>query len=410
VVTIPYKPGVTDYAVPVVLFPVAEAPLTPGQPITVMSASGRNATLSIGGTQPVTVRYALMDARYAPGQGTSETGTDLLQSAAVMYLQNVGQGALPAGTEVTLGAGNTASVVGVEGAGEAYLMDLQAKWRKHEEAASANAAQSALRPSVGGFWTVANHTTRPACVRGQIAKADGGVCPGARVRLLGPEGVSSFDSAGVDGSFCGSVAQQDALVVAVGNSSRMVYANAPVRAGVQCGGAPADCQDLGRIVVSDADCATPASLAVARTVHGETCTNTLECVGLASCYSGFCVGEGYVRVSMTWGVASDFDLHVKLPGDRGEVSEGMREVTGVGRLDVEQCAKTCTGMRHIENIVLSGGATAGEYQVFVRNFGGAAAGPAEIEVFVGGVSRVKQTVAVPMAQDGNSEVVRFTLP
>jgi hypothetical protein len=421
VVTIPYKPGVTDYVVPVVLFPLVEKVLAAGQPrtIPVMGASGRDATLTIGGTEPVTLRYALMDARYAPGQGVTETGTDLLQSAAVMYLESVGQGALPPDTEITLGAGNTAPVVGAEGAGEAYLLDLQAKWRKRTEAASSNAAQSALRPTTGGFWTVANHTARPACVRGQVARPDGSACPGARVRLLGPEGVSSFDSAGTDGSFCGSVAQQEALVVVVGNTSHVVFANAPARPGAQCrpptvAASPAngDCQDLGKIVVdSDADCTTPPALAVATRQPGDACSSTLECVGLASCYSGFCVGEGYVRVSMTWAAASDFDLHVKLPGERGALSEGMREIPGAGRLDVEQCAKTCTGVKHIENIVLQAGpAAAGEYQAWVRNFGGAAAGPAEIEVFVGGVSRVKQTVTVPMAQDGNSEMVKFTLP
>jgi hypothetical protein len=114
---------------------------------------------------------------------------------------------------------------------------------------------------------------------------------------------------------------------------------------------------------------------------------------------------------MTWAARSDFDLHVKLPGDRGALSEHTREITGSGRLDVEQCAKQYTGDKHIENIVLQAGpATAGEYLAWVQNFGGAAGGPAEIEVFVGGVSRVKETVMVPAPLDGMSAAVKFTLP
>jgi hypothetical protein len=115
---------------------------------------------------------------------------------------------------------------------------------------------------------------------------------------------------------------------------------------------------------------------------------------------------------MTWAARSDFDLHVKLPGGRGTLSEGMREITGAGRLDIEQCAKQCVGEQHIENIVLQAGPAmaAGEYQAWVKNFGGAAGGTAEIEIFVAGVSRVKQTVTVPAVQDGISQVVTFTLP
>jgi hypothetical protein len=414
VVCVPYKGGVVDYSLPVVMFPIVERALAVGQPrsIPITGLTGRNATLVIGGTEPVTVRYALMDARYAPGLGVAGS-SDLMQSAAVMFIENVGQSQLPANTEVTLGAASTAAVVGAEGTGDAYVLDMQARWRKSTDAAGSNPTQAALRPPTSGFWTVANHTTRPTCVRGRVVKAGGGICAGARVRLLGPEGVSAFDSAGADGRFCGAAAQQEALVMAVGNTSRVAFAAAPPRPGVQCTEADAMtvCQDLGDLVVSDADCAAAPALAVATRLSGDACTSTLECTGLASCYQGFCVGEGYVRVTMTWAAGSDFDLHVKLPGDRGALSEGTREIAGLGRLDVEQCAKQCTGDKHVENIVLQAGANAvGQYQAWVRNFGGLAGGTADIEVFVGGQSRVKRTVTVPPAADATSEMVTFTLP
>jgi hypothetical protein len=266
-----------------------------------------------------------------------------------------------------------------------------------------------LTPSSGGFWAVANLTPRPACVRGKVLRQDRTACPGARVRLLGPEGVSSSDSTAADGSFCGGAAQQEAAIIAVGGSTRVVYVPASPRAGAHCGLADA-CVDIGEVIVRSEDCDRPPALIAGRKQAGETCASTLDCAGLASCHEGFCVGESFARVTMTWTAKSDFDLHVReMPGNK-LIYEKSREVKGVGGLNVEQCSKVCTGDKHVENIVLYG--DPGTYEAWVQNFGGAAAGDATIDVFVGGHRRdvTPMVVNVPATQDGRSQSVTFTLP
>ncbi|HEY0712500.1 MAG TPA: hypothetical protein VGF45_07495, partial [Polyangia bacterium] len=336
---------------------------------------------------------------------------DLLQSVAALYLENVGQNAFPAATQITLGTASTPPVFGAEGGAAAYLLDLQGQWKRPMMGAFEDTAVPRLLPASGGFWAVANLTPRAACVRGKVLRPDRTPCGGARVRLLGPEGVSSSDSTAGDGSFCGGAAQQEAAILAVGSSTRVIYVPASPRAGAHCGLADA-CVDLGEVIVRSEDCDLPPALIAGRKQPGEACTNTLECAGLASCHEGFCVGESFARVSMTWAVKSDFDLHVrKMPGGQ-VIFEKSREVKGVGRIDVEQCSTSaqCLGDKHIENIVLYG--DPGTYEAWVQNFGGVLPGDATIDVFVGGRRRevTPMIVNVPGIQDGRSQTVTFTLP
>jgi hypothetical protein len=413
VVTVPFKPGVALYQVPAVLFPLAEATLMPGEmrPLT-LQGGGRTATLTLPAptTTPITVRYALTDGRYLPGQATrSGAAGDLLQSVAVLYLENVGQNAFPASTQITLGTSSTPRVFGAEGGAAAYLLDLQGQWKRPMNGGFEDTATPRLVPSSGGFWAVANLTPRASCVRGKILRPDRTVCAGARIRLLGPEGVSSSDSTAGDGSFCGGAAQQEAAILAVGSSTRVIYVPAAARAGAHCGLADA-CIDLGEVIVRSEDCDLPPALVAGRKQSGETCTNTLDCAGLASCHEGFCVGESFARVSMTWTAKSDFDLHVrKMPGGQ-VINEQSPDVKGVGRIDVEQCSVQCLGDKHVENVVLSG--DPGTYEAWVQNFSGAMAGDATIDVFVGGRRRevTPMVVTVPGTRDGRSQSVTFTLP
>jgi hypothetical protein len=409
VVNVPYKPAVTRYVVPVVAFPLTEQTLAAGETRTLMASyAGQTASIAVPAqAREQRIRYALMDGRFAPGGAVPAGVGGLLQSVAVLYLENAGQAKFAPGTRVTLGTGSTAPVVGAESSGGSYVLDLQGQWKRTAVGAGGGAA-GALEPATGGFWTVANHTPKPACVRGKILKFGGQPCTGARVRLLGPEGVSAFDSTGSDGSFCAAAAQQEAAILGVGGNTRMIYVPATPRSNAQCGQSDA-CTDIGEVTVETDECDRPAMPLAGRAQPGQACASTLQCGGLATCYQGFCVGEGYVRVSMTWGARSDFDLHVRLP-DGHVLNERSRELAGVGRMDIEQCAQTCEGDKHLENVVLSAGAPAGEYQAWVENFGGAAAGPAQIEVIVAGKPRAQQSVTVPAAQDGKSGVVTFTLP
>jgi hypothetical protein len=412
VVTVPYKAGVARYLVPVVLAAVSLDSIPPGQPRSLaLRGAGRAATLELPATaDTLQVRYALLDGRFAPGLTTSADASGLLQSGAVLYLENVSRGSFPAGTRVTLDTASTPPVVGVEGEGSAYVLDLQGAWRKRADAQRADDPRAGvLRPASGGFWTLANQTSRPGCVRGKILKPDRSPCPGARVRLWGPAGVNSFDSAGADGGFCAAAAQQEAAVLAVGNSSRALYVPAVRGAAARCALSDS-CADAGEILVdSAADCELPPRDLAGRTKAGDACTRSGDCAPLASCYRGFCVGEGYVRVSVVWAVSSDFDLHVKLPDGR-VLYEKTPEIERVGRLDVQQCTPSCTGNQHLENVVLATGAPAGSYEAWVENYDARAAGDAEIEVLVAGQRREQRTVAVPATASGRSPSVTFTLP
>jgi hypothetical protein len=407
VASIPYKPGVTRYVVPVVVFPLTEATLAANEMRTLTATYGTKtaSVVVMPSAREQRIRYALMDGRFAPGGAVPAGGAGLLQSVAVLYLENAGQAKFSPNTRVMLGTGSTAPVVGAESSGGTYVLDLQGQWKKRSDA---QGAAGELLPMSGGFWTVANHTPKPACVRGRILKSGGQACAGGRVRLLGPEGVSAFDSTALDGTFCAAAAQAEAAILGVGNSTRMIYVPPTARVGAQCSQGDA-CTDIGDVTVDASDCDRPAASVAGLKQRGDTCSNTLECGALSTCYQTFCVGEGYVRVSMTWGARSDFDLHVRLP-DARVLNERSRELAGAGRVDIEQCAQTCVGDKHLENVVLSAGAPTGEYQAWVENFGGAAGGDAQIEVLVAGKPRVQRALTVPATQDGKSDVVTFTLP
>jgi hypothetical protein len=194
----------------------------------------------------------------------------------------------------------------------------------------------------------------------------------------------------------------------VGNTTRSLYSPAARGTSAVCGRAD-DCADVGEIVVdSAADCDLPPSDLAGRGAPGDACTRASDCAPLASCYRRFCVGESYARVSTTWSARSDFDLHVKLPDGR-VLYEQTRAIDRVGRLDAEQRADTAAE-HFIESVVLASTAPSGTYEAWVENYGGQAAGDAEIEVLVAGQRRLLRTLAVPPAAEGKSPSVTFTLP
>jgi hypothetical protein len=414
VITVPFKAGVTQYQVPAVLSPLSEVVLMAGETRDLPAPAGtRPATLRVTApmTGPATVRFALLDGRFLPGQAfRAGAGGELLQAAAALYLENVGSGSFPLNTQVALGNASTPPVFGAEGGASAYLLDMQGQWKRPDANGGSfmDTSDPRLLPRTGGFWAIANWTPRPACVRGRVLKPGGAACAGARVRLLGPDGVTAADSTGADGSFCASAAQQEAAVLAVGGTTRTIYVPAAPVAGAQCS-MDNVCAAIGDVTLASADdCDRPPVLVSGRKQPGDTCARTLECAGLASCHQGFCVGESFARVSMTWTAASDFDLHVRRVASDQKIWHKMPDVPGVGRLDVQQCTKGCTVGQHLESILLSG--QPGSYEVWVQNYGATASGDASIQVFVGGQPReiTPATVSVPMT--GDSPAVTFTLP
>lgn len=111
---------------------------------------------------------------------------------------------------------------------------------------------------------------------------------------------------------------------------------------------------------------------------GEACDETEECVPGSVCFNKYCVGAGNLRVSLAFSVDADFDLHVVTPGGF-EIFYGDKVGNG-GTLDVDQCITPCGTEPHAENIVFDDTALSGEYEVWVENFGGRAAGDFSIEV------------------------------
>lgn len=113
---------------------------------------------------------------------------------------------------------------------------------------------------------------------------------------------------------------------------------------------------------------------------GDPCESTPECVPGSICFNEFCVGEGALRVSLSFTAGSDFDLHLLTPGG-SEIYWNNDSAEG-GVLDVDQCvAGSCdSGSSHVENIVFSADAPSGTYEVWVENYDGRASGSFNIEV------------------------------
>jgi hypothetical protein len=96
--------------------------------------------------------------------------------------------------------------------------------------------------------------------------------------------------------------------------------------------------------------------------------------------NGVCVGQGLLRVTLSWTALSDFDLHVRTPAGH-EVFYSNRTADG-GKLDVDDCrGGTCLNPnKHVENIFFATEAPPGEYEAWVVNYDGAAGGDFTIEV------------------------------
>ena len=114
---------------------------------------------------------------------------------------------------------------------------------------------------------------------------------------------------------------------------------------------------------------------------GDPCDVDADCAGTAACFEGTCVQQGEVRVSLSWKVLSDFDLHVRTPANIHLYFRHMEG--GGGTLDVDDCVQaTCRDNdgTHVENIFFTESASPGTYDVWVENFDGRLPGDFDIEV------------------------------
>lgn len=91
------------------------------------------------------------------------------------------------------------------------------------------------------------------------------------------------------------------------------------------------------------------------------CDPSIPCVPGSACASGICVGQGALRVTLTWDRPGDVDLHVVTPGGR-EIYYGARTQDG-GDLDRDDT--TGTGP---ENVFWASSPPSGTYLVCVVPF------------------------------------------
>lgn len=114
---------------------------------------------------------------------------------------------------------------------------------------------------------------------------------------------------------------------------------------------------------------------------GDVCVDDDECVDGAVCFNEVCVQQGLFRVSLSWSVLSDFDLHVVTPAGN-EISYATVAADG-GYLDVDDCVyAVCaddSGV-HVENIYFDAEALPGTYRVYIVNFDGLSSGQFTVEV------------------------------
>ena len=131
------------------------------------------------------------------------------------------------------------------------------------------------------------------------------------------------------------------------------------------------------------------------------CVVDEDCSDLQNCFSGTCVSSGAMRVSLSWDVVSDFDLHLRLPSG-AEISFELKSADG-GELDLDDCvageSREPKGL-HVENIVFADSCPPGEYAVWVENFDSRRKGNFVIEIagevtaqFAGEVGRTPDNVS-----------------
>lgn len=114
---------------------------------------------------------------------------------------------------------------------------------------------------------------------------------------------------------------------------------------------------------------------------GTECDGPEDCASDQTCFEGVCVGTGTLRISLSWNVVTDLDLHVFVPN--GDWMSFENPLTEYGELDVDDCvAGMCVNQdgTHVENIFLQNNAPRGTYGIRVINFDGRRAADYSVEV------------------------------
>jgi hypothetical protein len=255
---VPLKAGVLQYQSPVTMYPLQEQAVQPNQPTTVaVTLMGRQVQITLpAGTQAgLRVQVAAIDPNEAPPGALRAAGSDpatALQSVGMFYFTVVDENGNPAppvaGMKVVMAPINAPAIPDAEPF-NAWQMNDQGEWANPVALpAPGGPMMAAFSLPQFGFWN-ADRNFRTACVKGKL-KTGAGSCGGAHVQATGPDGISSFDSSGSDGSFCVMGAQTFASTLKVGG------ATVPMQMPSSAGGcnAPESCKDIGVVSVPDSAC------------------------------------------------------------------------------------------------------------------------------------------------------------
>jgi hypothetical protein len=215
-----------------------------GRPVTVALAPG-----AVGDAGSAHLRVASFDARLGPGtmESVPVDGGMTLQSAGMFYVDVVGDdagllGLAEGGISFDFDAGLSSDVMGA-GAMLGWSLDPDGGLWSAPQAVGAG-GNPTISASQFGYWN-ADRAVRTACVTGKVAAGMGG-CAGNWVRADGPDGLSSFDYTGSDGSFCVDGAQAYTSYIYVGATSEMI--EMPASPGACT--VPSSCMDIGTITVT----------------------------------------------------------------------------------------------------------------------------------------------------------------
>lgn len=125
----------------------------------------------------------------------------------------------------------------------------------------------------------------------------------------------------------------------------------------------------------------------------EPVADPCNCPSGTTCVNNVCVGEGALRVTLKWSVATDIDLHVLTPN--GNEINFTNDMADSGTLDVDDMGDGV----HVENVFFTA-PPAGAYQVWAVNYSGMIAAEFSIEVVTpaGAVGAFPVTGSLPAMQ------------
>jgi len=182
--------------------------------------------------------------------------------------------------------------------------------------------------------------------------------------------------------------------------------------GVPCGSTINGCGD---VIENCGDCPTGETCVRAGRNRcstgavGDHCGSTVDCTPGAICWNEVCVQNGELRISLSWWVDSDFDLHVRTPSG-AEIYYDNRGADG-GALDVDDCVTTCLDPSgtHVENIYFAQDPPAGQYAAWVVNYDGRAGGSYELELSIPGYEPTTTPGSLPATEGAESSVTIFSI-